>query len=435
MTTEQGVELRVPQGFLHSGQQAIHDHPARFRVIAAGRRYGKTTLAVWECIEVAAQGGVAWWVAPTYRDAGIGWRMLMFFASQIPDTEVNKSDRRIMFPGGGWVEARSTHLEGSLRGEGLDFVVLDEAAQMPQQAWTQEIRPALGDREGRAMFISTPLGLNNWFHSLFEKADGADSDWHAWQLPSWTSPIVSDAEIEALRKDLATWEFDQEIGAQFIEHRIGGIMWERHFRNRYELVVGEGGDTYYNLGLSGLVAQDSCMRVAAVDLAYSVKETADHTAIVIGDITPDREKLIIVHVRRERIEFAQQVPTLLKMNEKWEPLGWAIEQAASQGLPTIQEARRAGLTVLDTKPKGQDKVRRAAKLVSVAEDDNLWLPASAPWVADFKRECIAFTGAAGGEDDQVDAAAYLALSMQLPLMRGSATSTITADTRLPKVGL
>src|SRR3990172_3671438 len=145
----------------HPGQRMVHRHPARFKILAAGRRWGKTRLGVNECLDVAARGGRAPWVAPTYKMSEVGWRPIRRIGTKI-NAEVRKVDRQIILPGGGEVTVRSADNPDSLRGEGLDFIVLDECAFIVEEAWTEVLRPALSDRQGKAMFISTPKG-RNWF--------------------------------------------------------------------------------------------------------------------------------------------------------------------------------------------------------------------------------------------------------------------------------
>ena len=114
-------------------------------------------------MQVAMNGGRAWWVAPSYKMAAVGWRLVHELGVQVPGVQVSKVNRMITLPTGGAVQIRSADDPDSLRGEGLDFVVMDECAFMKEDAWTHALRPALSDRLGKAMFISTPKG-RNWFY-------------------------------------------------------------------------------------------------------------------------------------------------------------------------------------------------------------------------------------------------------------------------------
>src|SRR5580692_4681491 len=150
------VNLRQPQWTVFVCDQ-------RFRVLVAGRRFGKTYLALVElCQAASVPGHLAWYVAPTYKQAKrIAWKPLKEMTRPYWSARPNETDLRIELSWGGTI---------CLRGDGLDFVVLDEYASMAREAWTEVLRPALADRNGKALFISTPKGFNH-LHELFEGAE------------------------------------------------------------------------------------------------------------------------------------------------------------------------------------------------------------------------------------------------------------------------
>ena len=159
----------------HKTQKIVHDCTARFRVLASGRRWGKTRLGVYEALEVAFGGGRSWWVSPSYKMGAVGWRPLSRLAGDMKVAEVKYGERLITFPNGGSVQCRSADDPDSLRGEGLDFVVLDEASFMAHRTWMEALRPALSDRNGRALFISTPKG-RNWFYNLYMRGQSNENN-------------------------------------------------------------------------------------------------------------------------------------------------------------------------------------------------------------------------------------------------------------------
>ena len=129
------LEVQLP--LFHPSQRDVHDDPARFKVVAGGRRWGKNTLGVVLCLETAARGGHAWWIAFTFPVASIGWRLITHLAKQIPFTTIREGDRMVLFPGEGWVQVKSSDDPDSLRGEGLDLAVFDECAFQVEEAWTE----------------------------------------------------------------------------------------------------------------------------------------------------------------------------------------------------------------------------------------------------------------------------------------------------------
>ena len=200
----------------------IHNASTRFKVVSAGRRFGKTRLAVLECINAANEGGRAWWVSPSYKTSEVGWRPLRYICRSIKDAEIRLGDRQVNFPNGGFVAVRSADNPDSLRGEGLDFVVMDECAFMKREAWSEAIRPALSDRKGNALFISTPKG-RNWFWEAFQRGVRREQGWQSWEYPTSSNPFIPPEEIEAAKRDLPELIFRQEYLAEFIDDQ-GGVF-------------------------------------------------------------------------------------------------------------------------------------------------------------------------------------------------------------------
>lgn len=152
------IQLKPPQGKVFTCEQ-------RFRILVAGRRFGKTYFALIELIRAAwGPGRTAWYVAPTYRQAKmVSWKTLKWMTKSYWAKQPNETELTIELISGGTISLRGADNYESLRGNGLDFIVLDEFASMAPGAWTEVLRPALADRQGRALFIGTPHGHNHFF--------------------------------------------------------------------------------------------------------------------------------------------------------------------------------------------------------------------------------------------------------------------------------
>lgn len=258
------IEITPPP--LHPRQREIAHHKARFRVLACGRRWGKTFLGSLLCIMTALDGGRAWWVAPTYPISNVGWRGIKGFALQIPGADINKSERLVTMPGGGTVQVKSAHNPDALRGEGLDKLVLDECAFMPEAAWVESLRPTLSDRQGRAVMISTPRG-RDWFYKLWERGnDPAQGEWASWQLPTSDNPYIAPEEIDAARLGLPDSTFRQEYLAEFMAFE--GLIYNEFSQDkhvfqfdgdlrRFARIVGGVDWGYANPGVLLVIGQDS----------------------------------------------------------------------------------------------------------------------------------------------------------------------------------
>ena len=212
-TLQPTKQLNIQLPPLHPGQEEVVNHPARFKVVVCGRRWGKTTLGAWKATKTALEGGKVWWIAPTYPLTWEGWTMLRRLAHQIPGTVTHEADRYITFPGGGEVWAKSAVDPLSLVSTALNGVVFDEVAKTREIAWTESIRACLADFKGWALFIGTPKG-KNWVFNLFNRRQH-DSDWMSWQMPTKSNPYIDPAEVDAARADMPEWMFKQEFEADF----------------------------------------------------------------------------------------------------------------------------------------------------------------------------------------------------------------------------
>lgn len=303
----------------HPGQALVHRDGARFKLLACGRRWGKTRLGVNECLDVAAKGGRAWWVAPSYKMSEVGWRPLRQIAGKV-GAEIRKVDRQVILPGGGEVSVRSADNPDSLRGEGLDFVVVDECAFVPELAWTEALRPALSDRQGRAMFISTPKG-RNWFWRLWQRGtDDAQDEWRSWQFPTSGNPFIAATEIDAARRDLPERIYLQEYEARFLED-AGGV-----FRRVADAATAT--ETGREPGHEYAIGADW-------------GKSGDFTVLTVLDIA---ERRMVAMDRFNRIDYAVQRGRLQAMHERYNSTV-IMAESNSMGEPIIEQLQRDGLPV------------------------------------------------------------------------------------------
>lgn len=202
---------------LNTGQREVTSSPARFRVVIAGRRWGKTHLAIRELAKVCRQPlRRAFYVAPTYRQAKqIVWDTMKYRLTDLGWVrKINESDLTVTLINGSTISLRGADNPDSLRGVGLDFVVLDEFAMIDEKAWTEVLRPTLSDKQGSALFISTPMGQGNWAYDLYQK-QANDNHWQSFQYTTLDGGNVPLEEIEQAQRDLDERTFRQEYLATF----------------------------------------------------------------------------------------------------------------------------------------------------------------------------------------------------------------------------
>ncbi|MGE0119613.1 MAG: terminase family protein [Dongiaceae bacterium] len=200
------------------GQAALHADPARFKVVVAHRRFGKTVFAVMELLRGAAAATARAprfaYVAPLYRQAkAVVWDYLKHYARDIAGARFHETELRCDLPNGARISLYGADDPDSLRGLYFDGVVLDEYAQMDPRAWSEVIRPALADRQGWAIFIGTPLGRNG-FWRLYEQAKAAPG-WRAALFRAGETGVLPAAELAAAKQTMSEAEYRQEFECSF----------------------------------------------------------------------------------------------------------------------------------------------------------------------------------------------------------------------------
>ena len=212
------LNLRYAQGEVFRSRK-------RFRVLVAGRRFGKSYLSCIELLRGAIErpGETFFYAAPTYRMAkDIAWKVMKKLVPKAWIKSKNETDLKIELVNGSTIELKGTENAMALRGRSLAGVVLDEAAFMSSEVWFEVIRPALADKQGWALFISTPDGTASWFYELWQYADSGDSDWSRWQFTTIDGDNVPPEEIEAARSQLDARTFRQEFEASF--ENLSGLV-------------------------------------------------------------------------------------------------------------------------------------------------------------------------------------------------------------------
>jgi len=209
----------------HFGQKKLHfpeKSTARFFVMVCGRRFGKTTAAAMEAMVYASQPNrKIWLVGLSYDKADLMFREIwqkMVIGHQNDIIRASEKDRFIKFKWGTVVEAKSADNPDSLVGEGLDLLIIDEAAKVKRKIWDMYLSPCLSDRKGKAIFITTPEGFN-WIYDLYLL--GKDDElWESHQAPSWDNHYAfptgkSDQFLLERKRNMSKEVYEQEYGAKF----------------------------------------------------------------------------------------------------------------------------------------------------------------------------------------------------------------------------
>lgn len=205
--------------YLHPAQMQVFRDPARFKVVVAGRRWGKTAMArMWMISRIQKPKQLVWYIAPSYQMARqIMWQELLDTIPRKWISRINETMLTIWFKNGSIIALKGADKPDSLRGVGLDAVVLDEFQDMRAETWSTVIQPTLASTMGHALFIGTPKSFNH-LYDLYRDGQSTKenlADWQSWQFQTITSPFIPPAEIERAKSSMTDKEFRQEFEASF----------------------------------------------------------------------------------------------------------------------------------------------------------------------------------------------------------------------------
>ena len=203
---------------LSSIQESVVNNPCRFKVVIAGRRVGKTTLAIREiCFHAKEPNVEVWLVGPSYRSIKmVAWKKLK---RKLLDlrwvNKINESELSVTLKNGSTISLKGSDNPDSLRGAKLAFCAIDEIADCDPDLFAEIIRPALADSQGGALIIGTPKGKNNHSYDLFTMSEDYPESWASFQFTTAEGGFVSPEELEAARSEMDQRTFNQEFCATF----------------------------------------------------------------------------------------------------------------------------------------------------------------------------------------------------------------------------
>lgn len=311
--------LTLPR--LRADQMAIVRHPARIKVISAGRRFGKTVTGGNVAVNVLRQHGKVAWVAPSYKNTRPLWRWATSVCANERRLVVSRSEKVISSDYGGFLSIYSADNADSIRGEAFHLVIVDEAAQIPEEVITDVIMPTLADFDGDLMLFGTPRG-KNWYYHWFMRGQATDDDMASWQVPTNANPMpsIQRAFVKA-QEMLPERTFRQEWLAQFVD---------------------DGGEVFRNVRLCAKATPQlrgipGHIYVIGVDWAKHV----DYSVFAVFDITLQA----LVHLERmQAVEYVVQCGRLKALADKFgNP---PIVAESNSGQSVLEQLTRVGLQVL-----------------------------------------------------------------------------------------
>jgi len=207
---------------LSEPQRQVCSSTKRFRVLVTGRRFGKTHLCLTEILRKArfSDNGKIFYVSPTYRmSKEIMWKQLKKKVKDLRWVKyINETELTVVLINNCQISLKGADKSAdNLRGVGLNFLVLDEFADIPEEAWSEVLRPTISDKHvnGEVLFVGTPKGMGNWSFEMYQKGKSEDPEWASWKFTTIEGGQVEEHEIEQAKKDLDERSFRQEYLASF----------------------------------------------------------------------------------------------------------------------------------------------------------------------------------------------------------------------------
>ena len=212
-------------------QYQVSSSNKRFRVLISGRRFGKTYLTIIEMMKQASKPNqVIWYVAPTFKMAKeICWSDLKQMLSKYNWIEdINETTLTIRIRKTNSIIAlKGAENFDALRGSGLNFLVLDEFADIDKRTWFEVLRASVSDTQGRVLMCGTPRGFGNWSYEMFLKGTQDPKEWDSFQYTTLQGGMVSKEELEQAKQDIDIRTFRQEFEGTF-ENYAGQVYYNFH---------------------------------------------------------------------------------------------------------------------------------------------------------------------------------------------------------------
>jgi hypothetical protein len=348
--------INIPKAF--GLQRQIEQDEHRFRVVACGRRWGKTFLAMREAFQIMLQRYTrdgrkqrGWVVAPTFPLVRESW---MTAEEILKDAIIDKkqTEMKLLFDIG-MLEFKSAERGADgLLGAGLDLAIMDEAKLISKESWEQGVRPALGDRQGKALFISTPKG-RGFFYELFLKGkDSSDPQWRSWQYATNTNPYFPKEEWEVIKVSTPEMILKQEWLAEFLEDEASV------FHNLSRCLRGELAEPkerdFYTIGIDLGKAED----------------------FTVVSVLRNSDKQLVDIYRERRLDWAVQKDLIRGVISRY-PKHLAVIDSTGLGDPIADDLRRYGVNIKDYKFTNKSKEALIEQLIIAIEQGLIGIPSCA----------------------------------------------------------
>lgn len=394
---------------LHAKQLEVFSCSKRFRVVAAGRRFGKTYLS---CIELLLNGlqdyneqGMStalhevWYIAPTYGQAKkIMWKMLLELGREVIIKKW-ENDTVVELINGRTIRLLGSDKPDTLRGSAVGFVVLDEFASMKPEVWDMIVRPALADTKGRALFIGTPDGLNH-FYEIWKQASLPEfKEWESFMYNSIDNPIIDESELKEAALTMTKAAYEQEFEASFQaagggDLDISDIIYVPKSPEPGSLII-----TVDPAGYGDLKG-----------LTKSKLSKLDETAIVVTEVSS--AGWYTEDVQHGRWDIRETSLRIVRAAQKYRPVALGIESGSLKNavMPYVADQQKRLNTWFKIHPLthgGKNKQARIMwSLQGRLQNGRIFMKGDQPWNKYIENQMNQFPNPMA-HDDGIDAMAYV----------------------------
>jgi phage FluMu gp28-like protein len=344
---------------LRPDQWEIVKHPAKFKVIAAGRRYGKSTTCGNAAILDAVNGRRVAWITPTYKNARPFWVMVERAIRELvasKQARIDRKENQFTFSSGGSISLFSADNPQSILGNNFHFIIIDEAARIDENVYYETLKPMVADTDGDIWMISTPKGLN-WFYTEYlrglrdmkELGDSAEVAAFHRRTRDNPNPNILKA-YERVKREIPSVKFRQEWDAEFITE---GVL----FSNVDANIYGEMPTTLPKQNRND-------MWVMGVDLG----KLHDPTVAVVYDVNEGR----VVWIESYHSNYTEQIQRLKTLVDHIQPAAMVVERTGNQGVIEMLQNANLPITPFDT--TNASKTRIIDNLIMKFERGEISIP-------------------------------------------------------------
>ena len=380
-------------------QQEVFGDYSRFKVIAAGRRTGKSRLAAWLLIinGLSETKGQVFYVAPTQGQArDIMWSLLLELGhTVIASSHVNNLQIKLI--NGTTIALKGSDRPETMRGVSLKFLVMDEYADMKPEVWEQILRPALADQKGSALFIGTPMGRNHFYELYNYSKLSEDVDFKGWHFTSYDNPLLDPKEIKSAEKSMSRYSFRQEFLASF--EAQGSELFKEEDVTFLDKEPDEG-DFYIACDLAGFID---------VNKVKTKTRHLDETAIAIVKVS--QEGWWVANIAHGRWGVEETARKIFEVVREYRPISVGIEKGALKNavLPYISDLMKKSQVFFRIEELTHGNKKKTDRIVWALqgrfEHGNLKLNKGS-WNTQFLDQLFQFPNPLV-HDDLIDALAYI----------------------------